>query len=89
MIESAGFWVALTVTLTCGDVTTPDAADAVLMTLPVSMSACATEYVPVQITDPPGAKPAAGSAGQLTAAILLSVTVIAVVSVVLPVLVTL
>ena len=73
--------------LTVGDVAVPDLALAVLTIEPLSMSAWVVVYDPLQVTDAPGAKPAP-TAPHVTLAILLSVTVIAEVSVVLPELVT-
>ena len=76
-----------------GDVIVPppgtgEEPDAMLVTEPLSRSACVTKYVPVQVIDAVGARPGAATAGQLTDGIRLSVTVIGPVKRVLPVLVT-
>ena len=86
---SAGVCAAMMTSDTDGEVTAPDLALAVLSTLPLSRSACVVVYAPVQMIDAAGSNPPTGNAGQLTLAILLSDTVIAVVSVTLPVFVTL
>ena len=88
-IESEGDAVAGMGKLTGGDVVGPDLALAVLVTPPASRSACVTVYDAEHVRLAPGASPAAGNAGHDTDAILLSVIVIADVSVVLPLLVTL
>ena len=80
-------WIAGTVMLTGGDVVGPDFVLAVFVTPPASMSAWVVTYVPVQVIEAPGASPAPIE-GHATEAILLSVTVTAVVSVTLPELVT-
>jgi len=72
-----------------GDVTAPDEAEAVFVSLPASTSACVVVYEPVQVIEAPGASPPDGSAGHDTEAILLSDTATADVSVVLPAFVTL
>ena len=87
-INKAGDCVAGIVKLKVGETVLPDLADAVLVRPPASTSACVVVPLAEQISEPPGARPAGGNAGHVTLAILLSVTVMAVVSVVLPELVT-
>ena len=87
-IDRAGVWVEVIVSEVVGDVVVPDFALAVLVTLPASTSACVVVYEPVQVMNAPGARPAPME-GHETDAILLSVTVMAEVSVALPALVTL
>ncbi len=87
-IVSAGFRVAVTVTVSVGEVVVPSLALAMFVTVPASMSACVTVYVAVHVIDCVGARPPAGSAGQVTVAIRSSLTVMAAVIVVLPLLVT-
>jgi len=84
-----GVCVALIVKLVVGDVVVPVLAEAVLVTLPASTSACVVVYEPVQVIEAPGTRPPDGSAGHDTEAILLSDTVTADVKVVLPEFVTL
>jgi hypothetical protein len=87
-IVSAGAREDGNVWLTVGDVVVPDVADATFVTPPASISACVVVYDAVQVRLAPGANPPAGSAGHVTDAILLSVTVTGCVIVVLPVFVT-
>ena len=87
-IVKAGDCVAVSVCDVVGDVVVPDFADAVLVTPPASISACVVVYEPVHVIEAFGARPAPMD-GHETELILLSLTVIALVSVTLPLLVTL
>ena len=80
-----GVCVAVIVAVVFGLAVGPEWADAVFVTLPAFTSAWVVVYEPVQVIEAPGVKPPAGKAGQVTEAILISLTVIAVVGVVLPV----
>ena len=86
--ESDGVCVPLTVSDTVGEVVPGTLADAVLVTEPASRSAWVTVSRPVQVRVAPGARPAAGTAGQETDAMRLSETLTASVRVTLPAFVT-
>ena len=71
-IDSAGDCAAVTVAITCGDVVVPVVAVAVLTIDPASMLACVVTAIAEHVSVAFGASPPAGTAGQVTLAILLS-----------------